>query len=149
MVTHLPSNPWLRGLVAAFVTTVINVMIYAVGVSGDIIPEELLTNRGEAVTTGHIVIMSIAPIVIATAIYVGLQKFNKARANGIFAVISFVVFLLMLGSPFTLEASTNAQALFQLMHIAAALSAVGFLTGFHVNTEMEEPMKKSSGKKKK
>jgi len=126
------SKLWWVGLVAAAVSALGNVIFYWVskglGVSY-MMPAEPGSTDLAPLPVVFVIIASVLPAVVATAVYAGLGRF-LARPVRTFWIIAVVLLVASFAMPLTLPAAVSGGTIFSLevMHVIAAAAIVGVLT---------------------
>ena len=125
---------WHAGLLAAVVAAVLNAGGYALarslGVSFVVAPP----GRDPAeVSAAGVVVLSAAPLLIATAVY-GLLRRLTRRALRAFAWLAAMVFVLMLIPPLAAAQDAATAATLILMHVVATAAVIGALALFERST---------------
>ena len=118
----------LAGLLAGITAAVINAVLFFIFHSAGVISDTIYPQPHQPMTVAPVIMASIIPAIIASLVFFLLEKFTR---NGftIFAIVSLILMLLSLYSPFgVIPGVTTGYALVLcVMHIVVPLSLLYFI----------------------
>lgn len=128
--TAATGNLWQKGFIAAVVATVINLIIFVIGsLAGGLAAQDMANPTVYTpVPWFMVIIMTIIPILLGTAVYWLLRRVLPNQATLIFIIGVLVLVLLSLFTPITGGETLLAKSLLSMMHIVAGASLVWFVT---------------------
>ncbi len=113
---------------AIAMAVIINTVLYFVSRAAGWLPT--MSNQGE-ITLVPILIFSIVPLLLGAVLYYILSRFlSYERAGLVFAIIGAIVLIGMAITPLTglQNPTVGAVTMLEIMHLAAGLPAIYFLT---------------------
>jgi hypothetical protein len=126
--TH--DNLWQKGLIAAVVATVINLILYAIGaLMGGLMVQDMANPAAYMpVSWFMVILMTVIPVLLGTGVYWVLRRMMPNQATMIFVIGALAVALLSLFGPITMAQTVMDKMLLSAMHIVAGVSLVWFTT---------------------
>lgn len=123
-------NLWQNGLIAAAVATVINLIVFVVGsLAGGLTVQDMANpSVYTPVSWVAVIIMTVVPILLGTAVYWLLRRVLPNQATLILIVGALAVALLSMWGPITSGETLLAKILLSVMHIVAGVSLIWFMT---------------------
>jgi hypothetical protein len=119
---------WRKGITAAIVAAVVNMVLYFIGSALGAFPSDVITPIGEPITVASVAMMSVLPLLIGTLGYT-ILNWLTTNPNRWFTIVAIIVLIVMAYSPFTLPGAPMIMNLFlQVMHLVAGGSLIYFLT---------------------
>ncbi len=116
------------GLLAAGGSAAVNVAVFLIGDRAGVFPKTVLMRNNKPLGAGPVAAISVIAAVLATLVFATLGRFTK-RPVRVFGIVGLGVFVLMLGSPFSIpKAPTGMIASLEVMHLLEALIVVRSLT---------------------
>ena len=128
--TAATGNLWQKGFIAAVVATVINLIIFVIGsLAGGLAAQDMANPTVYTpVPWFMVIIMTIIPILLGTAVYWLLRRVLPNQATLILIVGALAVALLSMWGPITSGETLLAKILLSVMHIVAGVSLIWFMT---------------------
>jgi predicted Na+-dependent transporter len=120
---------WRNGALAAVVAAVVNAILYFVGAGLNAFPQDVMTPAGEPITLVPVLLFTIVPIVLGTLAYTILSRFTN-RAYQWLVVISLIIFVAMIYTPFSLRSAGATPlmiAFLEILHIPPVAALLYFL----------------------
>lgn len=119
---------FLAGLTAAAVSSIINAILFFLFHSMGWITDDVFVQPNQPMTVIAVIMASIIPSLIASLVFFLFEKYTQ---NGfrIFSIISIILMLLSLASPFTVIPNVTTPYAFSLsvMHLVVPLVLLYFI----------------------
>ncbi len=104
----------LRALVAAIITTIINVIVYYIGDAAGAFSDTIEIMQGKSLQVSNVIMMSIIGTVVVILIFAAVGSFRRFR------IIALIAFIILIFTPMTVKNSTALFIVFlELMHVTA------------------------------
>lgn len=117
----------VAGAIAAAAATLINVILFFIFHGAGIITDNIFVQPNQPLTFIAIIISSVIPTLIASMVFFLVEKFTK-KGFMIFTIVSVVLVLLSLASPFSIIGVTTGYALvLDFMHLVVAGCVLFFI----------------------
>jgi hypothetical protein len=126
--TH--DNLWQKGLIAAVVATVINLILFGIGaLMGGLMVQDVANPAAYMpVSWFMVILMTVIPVLLGTGVYWVLRRIMPNQATTVFVIIALAVALLSMFGPITMAQTGMDKALLAAMHIISGVSLVWFTT---------------------
>lgn len=123
-------NLWQKGLIAAVVATVVNLILFGIGALAGGLSALDMTNPGAyaPVPWFMVLIMTVVPIFLGVAVYWLLRRVWPSQATRVFVIGALALAVLSTLSPILGGETLLSKILLSLMHIVAGVSLVWFTT---------------------
>lgn len=117
------------GLLAGLAAAVINAVLFFVFHSAGVISDQIYPQPGQPLTVFPVVMASLVPLIIGSLVFYLFERFTGSGFK-IFAIITLVLMVLSLSSPFTMipGVTFGYASVLCVMHIVAALSLLYFIS---------------------
>jgi hypothetical protein len=108
-----------RALLAAFITIIINIIIFYIGKAAGAFPESIIVSADSPLQVSMVIMMSIFGTVV------GILIFAAVGSLRVFRIIAIIGFILLIYTPFSVaDASTSFIITLEIMHITTAVVTV-------------------------
>ncbi|WP_258725810.1 DUF6069 family protein [Cellulomonas sp. NS3] len=116
------ATTWRTGLVAAGVALVANLLVLVVSraLGADHLVRQTPDAAASEVTFVMVVVMTVVPLLVATALLLPLRRWG-ARAWRTLAAVGLALGLLTVPMPFAVDATTGTQVGLALMHVVVGV----------------------------
>lgn len=118
------------GLFAVIVTSIVNVLVLAIGLATFEFPSEFVGGQFGPLALGPVVVNSAVAAIGATLVYGVISRY-AAKPNRTFVIIAGVILVLSFGmflAPDISDAPPRVFVLLAVMHVTAAAAIVSVLT---------------------
>jgi Family of unknown function (DUF6069) len=119
---------FVAGLLAGVTAGVINAALFLIFHSAGVISDSIYPQPNEPMTIVSVIMASFVPAIIASLVFFLFEKFTN-KGFKIFVIISLILMLLSLYSPFAVipGVTTGYSMVLCVMHIVVALSILFFI----------------------
>jgi Family of unknown function (DUF6069) len=129
----------IAGLLAGITAAVINAILFLIFHGAGVISDTIYPQPNVPMTIVPVIMASVVPAIIASLIFFLFEKFTN---NGfkIFAIVSLILMLLSLYSPFGVipGVTTGYSLVLCVMHIVVALSILFFIRRVKRTAEIKQ-----------
>ena len=118
---------WVAPLAAA-VAAIANLALYFIADALGAFPDGILLPNGQTMGPAPVISTSVIGVIAAAIVFAVLGRFS-ARPIRLFRIVALVALVLSFASPFGIAGAGAAYiGTLLLMHVVAALAAIGFFT---------------------
>ncbi|GAA3410782.1 DUF6069 family protein [Paenibacillus hodogayensis] len=108
-----------KALVAAFLATVINVILFYIGDANGAFPEQIMVMSDKPLGISNVITLSIIGTVIGIGIFAALGSVK------VFRIIAVIGLILLIYTPYFVEGRTTSFIIYlELMHLVAGVITI-------------------------
>lgn len=116
------------GAIAGGVAAVINAVLFFIFHSLGVLTDDIFIQPNQSLTVVPVIVSSILPSIIGSIVFFLIEKFTN-NGFGIFRIVSIVLLILSLVSPFMQipNVTTGFAIVLDIMHVVVAFSVLYFI----------------------
>lgn len=116
------------GAIAGGVAAAINAVLFFIFHGVGVLTDDILVQPNQPLTIVPIIMASLIPSIIGSIVFFLIEKFTN-NGFGIFKIVSIILVVLSLASPFTQipNVTTGFAVVLDIMHVVVALSLLYFI----------------------
>lgn len=116
------------GAIAGGVAAVINAVLFFIFHSLGVLTDDIFVQPNQSLTVVPVIVSSILPSIIGSIVFFLIEKFTN-NGFGIFRIVSIVLLILSLVSPFMQipNVTTGFAIVLDVMHVVVAFSVLYFI----------------------
>ena len=116
------------GAIAGGVAAVINAVLFFIFHSLGVLTDDIFIQPNQSLTVVPVIVSSILPSIIGSIVFFLIEKFTN-NGFGIFRIVSIVLLILSLVSPFMQipNVTTGFAIVLDVMHVVVAFSVLYFI----------------------